>query len=278
MKVDKREKAGTDEAEARTYAAPALEKGLDILEALCLSEHPLTQKEIAQRVDRSVGEIYRMIACLVDRNYLRLVDANTYGITTKLFELAHVHSPTQRLLIEAAPLMKRLTNQLDQSCHLTVYGNGKQLVLHKVDTPNGMGFSIRAGAEIDVLISSSGRVLLAFQDAETRKLRIEESLARSPGQANPQIDTILDTIRARGHESVPSGQVRGLYAISFPILDTQGHAIASMTVPYTERLDQTPGPSIQQATEALDLTSRQLSARIGGSGLRAELGAPPLSP
>lgn len=266
MKDDKNEVATVAEAEGRLYSAPALEKGLDILEVLCRSEQPLTQKDIAQRVGRSVGEIYRMVACLVNRNYVTLVDENTFGITTKLFELAHINSPTQRLLLEAAPVMQRLASDLDQSCHLTVYGQGKQVVLCKVDTPSGMGFAIRAGAEIDVLISASGRVLVAFQDDETRALRIEESLARRPDQADPQIGNILDSIRATGYESIPSVQVRGLYAVSFPILDTQGRAIAALTVPYAERIDQVQRKSIPEVTEALGDAARTLSVRIGGMG------------
>ncbi|MGY0194350.1 IclR family transcriptional regulator [Leptothrix sp. BB-4] len=264
MNVDKNETTPVVDAESRSYSAPALEKGLDILETLCRSEHPMTQKDIANVLGRSVGEIYRMMACLVNRNYVTLVDENSYGITTKLFELSHVNPPTHRLLFEAAPVMQRLAGELDQSCHLTVYGQGKQVVLSKVDTPSGMGFSVRAGAELDVLISASGRVLLAFQDDETRKLRIEESLQRRPEQADPQIDSILEKIRVAGYESIPSVQVRGLWAVSFPVLDTQGRAIAALTVPYAERIDQTQRKSIPEVTEALGAAARNLSSRVGG--------------
>lgn len=264
MKDDANESATVAEAEGRSYAAPALEKGLDILELLCRSEHPLSQKDMAQRLGRSVGEIYRMVACLVSRNYLTLVDENTYGITTKLFELSHINPPTHRLLFEATPIMQRLAGELDQSCHLTVYGQGKQVVLCKVDTPSGMGFAVRAGAELDVLISASGRVLLAFQDDETRRLRIEESLQRRPEQADPQIESTLDSIRRAGYESIPSVQVRGLYAVSFPVLDAQGRAIAALTVPYAERIDQLRRKSIPEVTEALGAAARALSRRIGG--------------
>jgi DNA-binding IclR family transcriptional regulator len=265
MRDDVKEVSTVAEAESRSYSAPALEKGLDILETLCRSEQPLTQKDIAQRLGRSVGEIYRMISCLVNRNYVALVDENSYSITTKLFELSHVNPPTHRLLFEATPIMQRLASELDQSCHLTVYGQGKQVVLSKVDTPSGMGFAVRAGAELDVLISASGRVLVAFQDDETRKLRIEESIQRRPEQADPQLDSILDKIRVAGFESIPSVQVRGLWAVSFPILDTQGRAIAALTVPYAERLDQNQRKSIPEVTEALGAAARTLSARIGGA-------------
>jgi DNA-binding IclR family transcriptional regulator len=185
-------------------------------------------------------------------------------VTTKLFELSHINPPTHKLLFEAQPIMQRLAKELDQSCHLTVYSQGKQVVLAKVDTPSGMGFSVRAGSELDVLISASGRVLLAFQDVETRKLWIEESLQRRPEQADPQTGAILDTIRTTGFESIPSVQVRGLYAVSFPILDTQGRAIAALTVPYSERIDQNQRKSIPVVTEALGHAASTLSQRVGG--------------
>lgn len=274
MKDDLEKAAQVSETERRSYSAPALEKGLDILEMLCRSDHPLPQKEIAQRIGRSVGEIYRMLSCLVSRNYVTQVD-DSYSITTKLFELSHINPPTHRLLFEAAPIMQRLASELDQSCHLTVYSQGKQVVLAKVDTPSGMGFSVRAGAELDVLISVSGRVLLAFQDAETRKLRIEEATQRRPEQADPQIEVILDSIRSIGYESIPSVQVRGLYAVSFPILDTQGRAIAALTVPYSERMDDSRRKSIPEVTEALGVAAQTLTARIGGLASGAKLADKP---
>jgi hypothetical protein len=42
--------------------APALEKGLDLLEALALESGGLNQKQLAERVGRSVGEIFCMLA------------------------------------------------------------------------------------------------------------------------------------------------------------------------------------------------------------------------
>jgi DNA-binding IclR family transcriptional regulator len=248
----------------RSYAAPALDKGLDIIEMLCASDHALQQKEIADQLGRSVGEIYRMLSCLVSRGYVAQLDDTSYTLTTKLFELAHINPPTQRLLFEATPIMQRLANELDQSCHLTIYSQGKQIVLAKVDTPSGMGFSVRAGSELEVLISASGRVLLAFQSDEVIQWRIEESAQNHSAKMLKEMSGILKAIRTKGYESIPSVQVRGLHAISFPIVDTRGHAIAALTVPYCERIDQSTRKSIASVIKALGLAAAQLSARMGG--------------
>ena len=250
-------------AAAPAYAAPALEKGLDILEMLCRSEKPLSQKQIADALARSVGEIYRMLTCLVDRNYVVGIN-DTYAVTTKLFELAHINPPTHRLLLEAGPLMQKLSDELDQPCHLTVYNRGRQVVIAKVDSPSGMGFSVRIGAELDVLVSASGQVLLAFQTPESRELRIAESVQRRPNHAVPGIARKLDSVRACGFASISSVQVRGLFAVSFPILDSQGHALAALTVPYAERIDQRKRKPIPEVQKSLGTTALMLTERIGG--------------
>jgi DNA-binding IclR family transcriptional regulator len=256
-------KARKGAAEVPAYAAPALEKGLDILEMLCRSEKPLTQKQIADELDRSVGEIYRMLTCLVSRNYVVAID-DAYAVTTKLFELAHLNPPTHRLLREAGPLMQKVSDELDQSCHLTVYNRGRQVVIAKVDAPSGMGFSVRVGAELDVLVSASGQILLAFQSSETRALRIKEALQRRPNQAASSLERMLDSVRACGFASIASVQVRGLFAVSFPILDSQGHALAALTVPYAERIDQRTRKPIPVVQKTLGATARMLTERIGG--------------
>jgi DNA-binding IclR family transcriptional regulator len=265
MKDDVKKDSGSTPTEGPAYLAPALEKGLDILELLSGSETPLTQKEIAKKLGRSVGEIYRMMTCLVERGYLAS-SSERYHVTTKLFELAHQNPPMHRLLTEAIPLMQKLSNDLDQSCHLTVYNRGRQVVISKVDAPSGMGFSVRVGTELDVLVSASGRALLAFQDLETRELRIAESVNRRPDHANPQIRSTLDKIKKRGFESIPSAQVRGLFAVSYPIRDPQGIAIAALTVPYAERIDQVQRKPVSIVEEMLGETARELSGRIGGIG------------
>lgn len=249
---------------ATSYAAPALDKGLDILELLCRTTAPMSQKEIAHGINRSVGELYRMLNCLVRREYVTQSE-DTYVLSTKLFQLAHSNPPTHRLMTEARPIMDRLAKDLDQSCHLSVWNNGKQIVVAKVDVPGLMGFSVREGSELDAIISASGRVLMAFQGDAIRNSRIAEALAREPKQADPELVAKLKKIKQRGHESARSIQVRGLHAVAFPILDFEGHALAALSVPYAERIDQPERSSIADVVSALRHATDLLTKRMGGS-------------
>jgi DNA-binding IclR family transcriptional regulator len=233
--------SGTDTGALREYAAPALDKGLDILELLASQGTPLTQREIAAQLGRSVGEIYRMLAGLVRRKYVFQID-DAYSITTKLFELAHENPPTHRMLVEAMPIMTAISSELDQSCHLSVYDQGRQVVIAKVDA-RSMSFSLRVGSELDV--------------------RLEEARRRRPNQIRPDTDEVLAAIRVKGYEAAESIQFRGVFAISYPVLDMRAHALAALTVPYTERLD-TDVKTVDAVRLRLRKSAEELSIRVGG--------------
>ncbi len=80
-----------DEARQPKYAAPALDKGLDILELLCDTDTPLSLSQIAKKLSRNLNEIFRMIVTLEQRGYLKADDSDRYSLTLKLFELSHRH-------------------------------------------------------------------------------------------------------------------------------------------------------------------------------------------
>ena len=84
---------------ADKYRAPALDKGLDILEFLAASSVGLTQAEIAKGLGRGPNEIYRMLDTLVRRNYVtRTPDGDKYMLSLRLLVIANMHPPRRRLL------------------------------------------------------------------------------------------------------------------------------------------------------------------------------------
>lgn len=253
-----------DEAPQPLYAAPALDKGLDILELLSRQEGGLTRRDIAERLGRSVSEVFRMIECLARRSYL-VQTGDTYALGMRLFELAHEFPPMNRLLKEALPRMEALAKAVGQSCHLTVLSGPRQIVVAQVDPPEGMGFSIKIGTVLELLKSASGRVLLAFQDEEeVRRLLL---LAEPGAVAADRTATFrsIAKVAAQGFAFMRSNQFSGLEAISYPVLDLRGRAIAALTVPYVKRLDDPTRMSPADAQAALAATVADLNAALGGT-------------
>src|SRR6478672_2460832 len=65
-------RAPAHEAAPKTtrYRAPALEKGLDVIELLAAEKSPLNLSAISQRLGRSSGELFRMLQVLEFKGFI----------------------------------------------------------------------------------------------------------------------------------------------------------------------------------------------------------------
>jgi DNA-binding IclR family transcriptional regulator len=256
----------------KRYTAPALEKGLDILELLASVSEALTHSEIASRLGRTLTEVFRMLVCLEQRGYIsRTGPDERYQLTLKLFEIAHYHHPLQRLIRHARPLVQRVASNTGQSCHLAMLNHSEVVVVAQSDSPGNMGFSVRLGANVDLLNTASGHVILAFQSDEVRARALEAWRFRSKTSIPAGLYRHLNQIRRRGYEELASYQVHGVVNISYPVLNQHGEAIAAMTVPFLARIEDSVGPP--QVKEALALASRTLASAIGGNSPKLSAGA-----
>jgi DNA-binding IclR family transcriptional regulator len=250
--------------EGTRYSAPALEKGLDIVEVFASEPGGLTGTEVARRLGRSVSEIFRMLICLERRGYICETDsADRFELTLKLFELAHRNHPLDRLVAHARPLLHEVANHTGQSCHLAMLSDGAIIVVAQVDAPGAMGFSLRLGAQLDLFDTASGHVILAFQSDAARRRSLAAWEIRSRRRPPAGLEKHLTAIGALGHEEMPSYSVRGVVNISFPVFNQHGEAIAAMSVPFIERVGEHLGP--KQIKEYLQSASRKLTAGIGGT-------------
>ena len=118
------------------YKAPALEKGLDILEFLADFPEGLCKVDIAKGLGRSLNEIFRMVSVLEKRGYI-LCDPETerFSLSLKLFSIANRYQPARMMVTKAHPKMMQLTQATDQSCHLGIFHNGKILIIAQVEAP-----------------------------------------------------------------------------------------------------------------------------------------------
>ncbi|MFX1674531.1 IclR family transcriptional regulator [Paraburkholderia sp. A2WS-5] len=251
------------------YRAPALDKGLDILELLAEQRGGLTRAEITKALGRNASEIYRMLERLVARQYVMRSEAgDRYALSLKLFALAHRHPPMERLIAEALPLMQRFANAAEQSCHLAVYDRGNLLVIAQVDGPGTWGIAVRLGARVGLVDTNSGRTILAYQSAEQRAHMLAEH-TKVKGEVpidHAALEAVCEQIRGAGFSRKDSQQIFGVTDVTFPVLGPSGQAIAALTCPFLKRIDEYVAPSLDEATRMLGETVQTLSMFREGEG------------
>lgn len=254
--------SATKSAKKSTYATPALEKGLDIIELLAHQSEGLTKSQLARELQRTVSEIFRMLVCLERRGYIAQVEEERYSLTLKMFKLVQEHPPTERLIVDALPVMNRLAHDTLQSCHLGVLDGSRVAFLAQVNAPTDLGFFVKLGSTVDLMEAASGYVILAHQAPAQRERTLAE-WARITGKKPPRdLEAHLTRIRRAGYEKRASYLVKGILNISFPIFDDRGSPLGALTVPHIQ-YNETVKRSIQVIPLLRD-AAEKITASIGG--------------
>lgn len=222
--------------ERRRYRAPALEKGLDVLELLAAEPRPMTLSSIVTRLGRSHGELFRMVQVLEHRGYVEQ-SGEGYRLTDTIFSLGMQQPRTRNLIEIALPVMRQLALDIGQSCHLALHTKGDIVIVARMESAEQLGFSVRVGYRRPLVHAASGAVLYAFQPEDIRRRwealfdppLDEEDLTRFRAHA--------DAVRRKQVEQTPSHYVAGVTDISAPVL-RGGAAAAALTVPFLKKLQQ----------------------------------------
>jgi DNA-binding IclR family transcriptional regulator len=215
------------------YAVPALDRGLDILEALSASPVPMSLSDVARAVGSTSSGIFRIMARFEERSYVgKDPVSGHYGLTLKLFELSHTHSPVENLLRAAAGPMRELAEAAGESVHLSVINNGKLVVLLDVGTPGRWRISFDVGARFPILQTNSGRLLLAHLNEAPRAevLSADSEYASMPEAERLELAAEFESLRRDCYAVKRSPERGGLHDITFLTGNPQAGHIAAVAI------------------------------------------------
>jgi DNA-binding IclR family transcriptional regulator len=244
------------------YTAPALEKGLDIIELLAAVRMPLTMTEIGARIGRSKNEIFRNLRILEERGYLERRGGDLFSLTNKLFEMGMSNPPVADLIEASYPVMAETARLISQSIHLAVPSRDQMVVVARAESPGDVGFTVPLGHRRLLSESTSGRVLLAFQHPAVQEQWIELVRAAAPeGTLDvPSLRARLAFIREQGWDVADSATVLGVMDICFPILAQSGEAMAALTTPFVHR--RSGSNPIEVAIAAVREAAKRINAAL----------------
>ncbi|TYA65938.1 IclR family transcriptional regulator [Seonamhaeicola marinus] len=247
------------------YNAPALDKGLDILEYLSKERIPLTQAEIAQGINRTPSEIYRMLVCLEERGYIvRGANAGKYRLSLKMYSLSHSHTPFDELKRVAHYPMQMLSEVTRQSCHLSIMNNDQLLIISQMRSPSAVSLSIEEGTHFPLSMTSSGITFLSTLSKKER-LNILSRDAYYKKWSKEEKDALnqeIELVKEQGHRYAKSKLTSGVTDISVPVgNNTELKAVLAVSV-FTSTLEEEL--DVQTIIDSLKHTQEQINKLIGG--------------
>ena len=204
----------------RGYRAPALEKGLEILEHLADSNVPLSRTEIAKGLGRAPAELFRMLNCLEQKGYvLRDEDSGKYRLSMRLYAMGSQADPARLLREAARKPMEELAESIGQSCHLSVRYGDQLLILMEWLPPKKICLAVGAGTMLPLSRTSSGKLILSgLGEDELATLLARDDYFQS---ANPRARAAfmreLEEINKNGFIISPSGITSGVIDCAMPV-------------------------------------------------------------
>lgn len=246
------------------YTAPALEKAFDIIELLADNPDGALITEMAAKLGRSLGEIFRIVIVMEQRGLLqKSADTDRYTVAYKLLDLAHRATPAQKLTRAAAPHMAALALAIGQSCHLTVPNGAAGLVIAREENPGNRGFALKVGAPVDLLKSCSGHVVLAFS-SETQRESMITAIENAGSRANRKgVAEMVARVNAQGFEMLSSPVTHGVTDMGYPVFGFDGTLAASLTVPFLELIDGSQKLALDASRLRLAKAAKDISAEMG---------------
>ncbi len=235
---------------APSYAVPALDRGLDVIEALAAARRPLSLSELAAALKTSPGILFRFLARLEQRGYLSRDEATSkYSLSVRLYALALAEDPINHLLRKARLPMETLAEEIHESCHLSILLGRRLVVMLQAQAQSPVRLTVDTGSTHEAALTTSGQLLMALRpESEWPDLAPKTPAKR------------LRAIAADGYFGGPSERLLGVRDLAVPVALPDGHA--ALAISYL----CPPGGKADRVAEllpALRRTAAQISTALG---------------
>ncbi|MEO0795487.1 MAG: IclR family transcriptional regulator [Verrucomicrobiota bacterium] len=248
----------------KKYSAPALEKGLDILEFLAGQPNPCSKAEIADALERTPSEIYRMLSVLEQRGYVTKQSGTvSYGLSLKLFELGHLQNGMTSLRKAVRQPMEQLADEIGQACHFSVQNGADLLIIIERMPARRVCLAVGEGTLLPITQTASGAVLLSQLDEdEAMAFLTEDTHYQQLSQAKKNAyQKRQHKIREQQFETAQSQFSPGVIDIALPIgiagTDLSGALAVSLLG------GDINAPIIQKYIRAMQHCANQINQNLG---------------
>ena len=250
----------SDQDDERKYRAPALEKGLDVLELLSAEGEAMTPSQMSITLGRSVSELFRMIQVLEFRGYIEQ-SSDGYRLTNRLFSLGMTQATIRSLVEVAMPAMRVLAFATVQSCHLVVPSEDQIVVIARIESPGDLGYSVRIGYRRNIVDATSGLAFYGWAGPQAREHLHAVLVASSGARKVAQFAALATDATRNDYIERASDFVKGVTDLVAPIRGANG-IIATLITPFIEHAPAVcdKGEAARLLRQAADTISEQMGA------------------
>lgn len=208
-------------------------RGLAVIKAFDGTRPRMTLSEVARQTNLTRATARRFLHTLVALGYTD-TDGREFWLRPKILELGYAYLSSLSLPDVAAPHLKSLVDQVNESASVSVLDGTDIVYVARVPTRRIMTVSISVGTRFPAFATSMGRVLLAALPAPVAAEQLaaadRQPLTRNTLTSTELLLAELGRVREQGWALVEQELELGLRSIAVPIRDAGGTVVAAMNV------------------------------------------------
>jgi len=253
-------------SDLKTPSAPALERGLLLLEMLAESSRGLTISELVRKAKLPKSSIHCLILTLERNGYLQQCSrTHRFRFAAKMFSLADQALTRMEIRQLAAPYLYDLMRQTKLTVHLAVMEHDQIVLIEKVEPPGMLKIASWIGRRMDINCTGVGKALIAnLGDEEIDRLIKEHGLPRhneNTIRSSKALKIQLAEIRRLKFAVDDEEDEIGLRCIGTPIFDRRGKALAAISICGT--VSHITANNLSALAQQLVSTASEISQNLG---------------
>jgi IclR family pca regulon transcriptional regulator len=210
-----------------------LAKGLAVIKAFGAERPSLTLSQAAAAVGLSRATARRVLRTLAELGYVEQ-DGRLFTLAPRVLELGFSYLSGQNWIERAQPLMKALSEDLQESCSAAVLQGNEIIYVARVQTRRIMTSTIAVGTRLTAFHTSMGRIQLGYLAEEElwRRLRATRIEPMTPATIT-DLRALFDRIKEdhdRGFSIVDEELEKGLRSLSVALTSRRGRPIGAINV------------------------------------------------
>lgn len=215
--------------------APALQRGLALLQALATRPKGATQAELASQLKLPQTAVHRIAAALEHLGYVQKHPATrTLRVTQKLLLLGQPHSGGRTLIEACMPSLRKIRDLTNETTQLCVLAEAQCVILEQLPSGHPFKYVVDLGSRAPTQCCAPGKAMLAFLPENELEAALEllEFHPFTPQSLLSKDALIpeLERIRKAGYALDLAEHFEGIHCIAAPLLDSHGRPFAAITI------------------------------------------------
>jgi DNA-binding IclR family transcriptional regulator len=216
------------------HYAPALARGLEVLELLAQEDTELSLTSISERLAIPTPSLWRILSVLRDRGYLLFDrDKKTYRLSFKFFYLSNMLLSGMGFRSQARGYLRQLVELSGETAELSARVKDQLVLIDQAEGPEAVRLFSRIGSAYPYFHATApGKVYLAHMGGEKLKRVMERmglpKITQYTITSLTALESELKSIRRRGYGFDHQEMRLGVSRIAAPVYDGSGNLAACL--------------------------------------------------